>query len=312
MRIAAANYAIEKLATWAQYEEKQRAWVAEAARAGAELLVFPEYGRMELAALDGADVASDPERAMRAVAEYAERADTLLCDLALEYVDSSGPHGLFILGPGGPVWRSDAVRPVNSAWLFGPPGGTTGYWGFFDKQIMTPYERDELGMVPGGPMRVVETELGRIGVLVCYDAEFPLLARALVACGIDILLVPSCTDTLAGHHRVRIAARARALEGQCVVALAATTGAAPWCPVVDENHGAGGVYGPPDLGFPETGVIAQGEIDVPGWVYADIDLDQISRVRREGAVRNWAHWPESEARATMMPRPKSGGETDSS
>lgn len=283
MKIAAAAWPIDRHDDWAGYAAKLSSWVEEAAGAGADLLVFPEYGAMELASLAGAEVAGDLEASLRAVSDLAERADALNARLAIA-------HGVHILGASAPVWAGP--RPVNRARLFTPEGGTA----FQDKQIMTRFEREAWHVAPGGPLTLFDTALGKIGVLICYDAEFPLLARALVAAGADILLVPSCTDTLAGYWRVRIGAMARALEGQCVAVQAPTVGAAPWCPAIDENIGAAGIYGPPDLGFPETGILAEGALNAPGWVYATADPAAIARVRAEGAVRNMAHWDEQTAR----------------
>jgi predicted amidohydrolase len=124
------------------------------------------------------------------------------------------------------------------------------------------------------------------------DVEFPLLARALVEQGVEVLLVPSCTDTLAGHWRVRVGAMARALEGQCLVAQAVTVGALPWLPAIDSNVGAAAVYAPPDCGFPSHGVLARGVLNQPGWVYAEVDRAAIRRVRAEGDVLNHRHWME--------------------
>ena len=105
--------------------------------------------------------------------------------------------------------------------------------------------------------------------------------------------VPSCTDSVAGFTRVRVGARARALEGQCVVVHSVTVGDAPWCPAVDANRGAAGVYGPPDVGFPEDGVLARGAMDAPGWTFANADRGAIARVRADGAVLNARHRGES-------------------
>ncbi|MDG4650430.1 carbon-nitrogen hydrolase family protein [Roseibacterium sp. SDUM158017] len=291
MRIAAAAYPLSVLDTWAACAAKTRDWVAEAAGQGAELLVFPEYGRMELATLDGAAAAADLERSLHAAARWTERANDLTAELAREF-------GVHILAPSGPVFDADVAgraRPVNRASLYGP----RGLVGHQDKQVMTRFEREAWNVVPGGPLRVFDTALGRIGVLICYDAEFPLLGRALVEAGAGIILVPSCTDTLAGYWRVRVGAMARALEGQCVTVQSPTVGAAAWSPAVDENVGAAAVYGPADLGFPATGVVAEGALGAPGWVLADIDPEAVARVRREGAVFNHAHWPESAVRATV-------------
>ncbi len=141
-------------------------------------------------------------------------------------------------------------------------------------------------------LTLFETAIGRLGILICYDAEFPLLARALVAAGADLLLVPSCTDGWAGYHRVRIACQARALEGQCYVVQSPTVGEAPWSPAVDVNVGRAGVFCPPDRGLPEDGVIALGRDGAIGWTVAELDLDLIGSVRTDGQVLNRRDWTE--------------------
>src|SRR5690606_19816354 len=95
----------------------------------------------------------------------------------------------------------------NRAWLIGP-AGTAGYQ---DKIILTPWEKAVWGIRSGDRPRLFETELGRIGICICYDVEFPRIARAMAEAGVDVILAPSCTDTLAGYHRVRVGAQARAL-----------------------------------------------------------------------------------------------------
>lgn len=292
MKIATAAYPLDVFDSWAAYEDKQAAWVAEAAGAGADLLVFPEYGAMELATLAGPQIDGDLEAATRAVAERMGAATELHQRLAAE-------HGVYILGGSGPVFEGGA-RPFNRAHFVAPSGAV----GHQDKQIMTLYERDPWDVVGGGPLRIFETALGKIGVLICYDSEFPLLGRALGEC--DVILVPSCTEALAGYWRVRIGAMARALEQQCVTAMASVVGPAAWCDAVDMNTGAGGVFGPPDTGFPATGVIAEGALNRPGWTYAQIDLGAVAEVRRAGGVRNRTHWAEqgaSDGEVTYIPLP---------
>ena len=281
MKVAAAAYPLDFLSSWAEYEDKIARWVGEAAAEGAELLVFPEYGAMELATLAGADVAGDLEASLFAVSDRLEEADRLHARLAAE-------HGVHILASSAPA-ATDS-RPVNRARLFAPGGGI----GMQDKQIMTRFERETWHVRGGGPLRIFDTALGRLGVLICYDAEFPLLGRALASC--DLLLVPSCTEALTGYWRVRIGAMARALENQCVSVMSSVVGAAPWSEAVDVSTGAGGVFGPPDTGFPATGVLVEGALNVPGWTYADVDLAAIAHVRRDGVVLNSTHWQEQEGR----------------
>ncbi|MGB5863613.1 MAG: carbon-nitrogen hydrolase family protein [Sulfitobacter sp.] len=277
MRVATAAYPLDVLQSWAQYEDKIAAWVAQAAANGATFLVFPEYGAMELATLDGLDVAGDLERSLFAVSDRLEAADALHVKLAAQY-------GVHIVAASAPA--ATDTRPVNRARLITPDGKI----GVQDKQIMTRFERDIWGVIGGGPLQVFETAIGRIGILICYDSEFPLLGRALESC--DIIAVPSVTEALAGYWRVRIGAMARALENQCVTVMSSIVGQADWSDALGSCVGAGGVFCPPDTGFPPTGVLAAGEICVPGWSYADVDIEAIAHVRRDGVVLNRAHWHE--------------------
>ncbi|ETX14472.1 amidohydrolase [Roseivivax halodurans JCM 10272] len=285
MKVATAAYPLDVLPTWGVYADKIARWVGEAAGEGAELLVFPEYGAMELATLDGPAVAGNLEASLAAVSARMGHVAALHSALARHY-------GVHILSSSGPVFDpAISYRPVNRAMLF-TPGGQVGVQ---DKQIMTRFEREVWGVVPGGPLRLFDTALGRIGILICYDSEYPLLARAVADA--DMLLVPSCTEALAGYWRVRIGAMARALEQQCVTVMSSTVGDAPWSEAVDTNVGAGGVFGPPDVGFPPTGVIAAGEMNAPGWTYAHVDLAQVAAVRADGVVLNRAHWAEQGPRS---------------
>lgn len=280
MRIAAAAYPIDWFDGFADYEAKLSRWVADAA--GADLMVFPEYGAMELASLGGRQAAGDLEASLHEVGRHWPRVRALHLRLAAK-------HGCYILGASGPVF--DGPRPVNRAVLYGPEG----FIGHQDKQVMTRFEREEWDVAGAPGLRVFDTALGRIGVLICYDSEFPLLGRVLAQAGVELLLVPSCTDTVAGFNRVRIGAMARALESQCVVVQAPTVGPCDWMPALDENRGRAAIYGPPDGFWPETGIIAEGGMDRPGWVTADVDLSRVAHSRRHGAVLPHAHWPESES-----------------
>ena len=281
MKIATAAYPLDVLSSWAQYEDKLSRWVAEAAGQGAELLVFPEYGAMDLATLEGLEVAGDLERSLFAVSDRLAEADAL-------HVKLAAAHGVHILAASAPA--ATDTRPVNRARLIGPGGGI----GVQDKQIMTRFEEEVWDVIPGGPLRVFDTALGKIGVLICYDSEFPLLGRALRHC--DIICVPSVTETLGGYWRVRIGAMARALEGQCVTAMSSIVGDAAWSEALGTSFGAGGIFGPPDRGLPQTGVFAVGELNAPGWTYADVDLAQIAEVRRDGIVLNRARWTRQDGR----------------
>lgn len=286
MKIAAAAYPLDWFESWADYETKIAAWVAEAAGAGADLMVFPEYGAMELASLGGRTVAADLEGALREVDRHRPAAEAMHARLAAHY-------RVHILAASGPVYdvAHAGDRPVNRASLFGPQG----LIGHQDKVMMTRFEREDWHVVAGEGLKVFATALGRIGVLICYDSEFPLLARAMALEGAEILLVPSATEALAGFTRVRVGAMARALEGQMIAVHAPVVGAAPWCAGMEENTGRASVYGPPDRGFPPAGILAEGGMGAPGWTYAEVDRAAVAAVREDGGVLNFRHWPEQTA-----------------
>ncbi|WP_323716072.1 carbon-nitrogen hydrolase family protein [Paracoccus aminovorans] len=278
VRIAAAAYPFDWLADFDAYRAKITRWVQEAA--DCDLLVFPEYGAMELASLGGAAVAGDLEASLHEVARHETARDALHADLAAR-------HGVHILAASGPFF--EGPRPVNRAVLFGPQGRI----GHQDKQVMTRFEREDWDVVGAPGLRIFDTAVGRLGVLICYDSEFPLLGRALAEAGVEVILTPSCTDTVAGFNRVRIGAMARALESQCVVVQAPTVGTVDWSPAIDENRGAAAIYAPPDGLWPESGVVAEGAMDVPGWVKASVDLDLVAESRHDGRVLPFAHWGET-------------------
>jgi len=287
MKIAAAAYPLDPLTGWDEYASKIEEWVADAAGQGAELLVFPEYGAMELAMLSGPEAASDLEASLRAVSDRISDADDLHADLASKY-------RVHICAASAPVFDSElGDRPVNRARFFAPGGDR----GIQDKQIMTRYERMPMNIAPGGPLRLFDTALGKIGILICYDAEFPLFGRALRDA--EIILAPSCTEALTGYSRVRTGAMARALETQCITVMASTVGEATWNEVADLSTGMGGIFGPPDKGFPPTGVIAEGRLNAPGWTIAEVDLAAVAQVRADGGVLNRAHWAEQNGRDSM-------------
>jgi predicted amidohydrolase len=289
LRIAAAQYPPEALASLGAYRDKLARWVAQAAGAGADLLVFPEYGAMEYAAAAGASVAGDLGASLAAVSDALPEMDAAHADLARE-------HGVHILAASGPSARSGG-RFVNAARIFAPSGRI----GIQEKLIMTPFERD-WGISGGDGLCVFETALGRIGIAICYDSEFPLLVRAQAEAGAEIVLIPSCTEFVSGYHRVRTAALARALENACVTVLSPTVGDAPWSPAIDRNSGAGGVFVPADHSVSDTGILAEGPINDPRWVYAEVDLARLADIKAAGEMRNAADWPLQPGAAPLAQR----------
>ena len=285
--VAAAQYSLDAAADMDQWAARSARWVAEGAATDARLLVFPEYGAIELAAPSGPAVCADLGRTLAAVANRIEEASAVWRSLAAR-------HGVYILAPSGPERRGS--RFVNAARLFGPGGGS----GAQEKIILTPFEHG-WGMSPGHGQRVLDTALGRIGIAICYDSEFPLLVRGLAEAGAEIILVPSCTEHASGYHRVRNAAMARALESQIATVMSPTVGDAPWSPAVDRNFGAAGIFVPPDIALSATGVVAEGVCNTPCWIAAEIDLAGLRALRDTGEMRNWRDWRLQPGAAALGP-----------
>jgi predicted amidohydrolase len=278
LKVASAQYPIGQPASLAEWEAKITSWVEQGVATGAELLVFPEYVAIEQAACFGPEVYNDLTTTLERVAALAEERVAFHASLAAK-------HNVHILVGSGPAKHADG-RFVNAAQLVTPKGGM----GVQEKLIMTPFEHN-WGVTAGNPLRVFETALGKLAVLICYDSEFPLLARAAVEAGADAILVPSCTERISGYHRVRTGSAARALENTIVTVQSPTVGDAPWSPAVDFNVGAAGIYVPPEQGVSDTGVLAEGTLNAAQWVYAAADLAALRRLRTSGEMRNFGDWP---------------------
>ena len=285
IKIAAAQYPLDELQNLAAYEAKITRWVEEAVTAGAKLLVFPEYGAMELAAIGG--YAGDVAKSFDAVSALTVEIDRVHAGLASK-------HGVAIVSGSGPERRSDYT--MNVAHIFGP----TGAKGSYDKIMPTPWERDPWNIKAGRELKVFDVGFARVGLLICYDIEFPLLSRALAEAGAEIILAPSNTETEWGYWRVRTGAVARALENQAYTVHAPVVGASAWSAACPANCGMAGIFAPSDVGFPPGGVLALGEMNKPQWVYADVDLDLIAQVRKSGGVQTYNHWME-QIGATQLP-----------
>jgi predicted amidohydrolase len=270
VRIAAAQYPIAQLEQWGEYRSKLERWVGEAAAAGAELLVFPEYAPMELASIFERRKQSDRRSRARHTlgplpvsrAERRERPSIereiaviqpLLRDFQLLHAELAERYRLYILAGSFPVHAAD--RAVHHTACLFAPDGTMGCQ---DKIVLTRWERECSGITGGSEVRVFDTRFGPVGIAICYDIEFPLIARRQAEASARIILAPCCTPSLRGYHRIRIGARARALENQAYVVLSPTVGEAPWATAIDVNVGSAGIFAPPDLGPREDGVLAEG------------------------------------------------------
>jgi predicted amidohydrolase len=156
---------------------------------------------------------------------------------------------------------------------------------FYDKIHITPAEEDEWNIKGGDSLKVVETDAGKIGVLVCYDVEFPELARKLADEGMEILFVPFLTDTQNAYNRVRFCAQARAVENECFVAIAGSVGNLPKVNNMDLQFAQSAVFTPSDFAFPVNGIKAEATPNTEMIVISDVDLSLLTELHNHGSVQ---------------------------
>ena len=278
VKIATAQYDISYLESWEDYRHKAEGWVGDACSKQAKILLFPEYFSMELASLFGSRIYSSLSKQLVAMQSLHEDFIALYTWLAQKYrcIIQAGTFPVAI-EPG--VYK-------NRAYLFMPDGQHD----FQDKLMMTRFENEQWLITGGKDIKCFDSEYGKIGINICYDSEFPLIARKQVEAGCVLILVPSCTDTIAGYHRVKIGCQARALENQCYVVQSSLVGTAAWSEAVDVNIGTAAVYTPVDRGFPDNGILAQGIHNAVEWVYAEISPQACATVREQGQVFNYRDW----------------------
>ena len=278
IKIASAQYNISFLETWQDYQDKITVWVDEAVQQDAKILLFPEYASMELASLFEEEVYSSLSKQLDAMQTLHDDYLDLFQSLAKQYQ-------CYIQAGTFPV-RTESGAYRNRAYFFMPDG----HFDYQDKLMMTRFENEQWLIQSGTEIKCFATEYGICGINVCYDSEFPLLARQQIEAGCVLILVPTCTDTMAGYNRVKIGCQARALENQCYVVQSSLVGDAPWSEAVDVNVGASAIYTPVDRGFPDDGILATGAFNAVQWVIAEICLDDIETVRQQGQVFNYRDW----------------------
>jgi predicted amidohydrolase len=248
---------------------------------GCDLLLFPEYFSAPLMALapeglgDGERVlfwADTNETVLRASAAWASKYQVNL-----------------VLGSM-PVLVEGTLR--NRSYFFGRQQNShqecpaIPYQEYQDKLHITPYEREEWNLIGGTQLTTFDSDAGTLGILICYDIEFPELARLMSEQAVDILLVPFWTDTQSGYHRVRFCAQARAIENECFVVMAGSVGAHYGLDALNLQYARSVVFSPCDFGFPPHGVVAEAETGIATQLICDLDLELLKRVRSSGSVTN--------------------------
>jgi predicted amidohydrolase len=211
--------------------------------------------------------------AIRQLALYTEPLKKKFIEFALSYniniITGSMPH------------IEENGKLTNIAYLCRRDGTYESY----RKIHITPSEKEAWGMTGGDTLRVFDTDCGKVGIVICYDVEFPEIPRILAEEGMQILFVPFLTDTQNGYMRVRSCAKARAIENECYVAIAGSVGNLPRVNNMDIQYAQSAVFTPSDFPFPVNQVKAETTPNTEMTLIVDVDLDLLKELHTHGSVR---------------------------
>lgn len=197
-----------------------------------------------------------------------------------KFIDYAISYNINIITGSMPLLKDDKL--YNMGYLCRRDGSYETY----EKLHITPNEQQYWGMHGGSKLQVFDTDSGRVGILICYDVEFPELGRLLAEDGLEILFVPFLTDTQNGYSRVRSCAQARAIENECYVAIAGSVGNLPKVHNMDIQFAQSAVFTPCDFAFPTNGVKAEATPNSEMTLIVDVDLNMLKELNNYGSVRN--------------------------
>jgi len=271
VRLGTVQWQMRPMSTVDELMQQVEFFVDALAGYQSDFALFPEFFN---APLMGQFDQSNPAEAMRELAQFTDEICERMQQLAVGY-------NINIISGSLPVYKNQGL--YNVSLLFRRDGTRDEQY----KLHVTPDERSYWGVRGGNDLKVLDTDIGKIGILVCYDCEFPELPRLLAEQGMRILFVPLWTDTKNGYLRVRACAQARAVENECYVAITGNVGNLPKVENADIQYSQSAVFSPCDFAFPHDGIVAESTPNTEMTLIADLDLNRLRRLRNEGSVQNF-------------------------
>jgi predicted amidohydrolase/GNAT superfamily N-acetyltransferase len=271
VRVTTVQMSARKLAKHAEFYKHVQYFVEVASDYGSDFVVFPELFTLIMLS---SERALPPPEAIKKLTDYTPEFIERMQALALGF-------NINIIGGSHPTIAEDGDIH-NVSYVFLRDGSVHAQ----EKLHPTPDEREHWGIVGGDAIDVIDTDCGPIGVTICYDSEFPEVARRLADQGARILFVPYCTDTRHGHLRVRYCAAARAIENQCYVVTSGITGNLSNVENLDINYAQSAILTPCDMPFARDGIAAETSENVEMVSVADLNLATVQWARAQGSVRN--------------------------
>lgn len=272
VRVASVQYLQRRIASFEEFATQIEYFTHIAADYNADFVVFPELITLQLLSIENTEL--PPTAAIRKLSQYTPQVKALFSRLAVHC-------NINIIAGSHPTEQANGdIHNVCYVCL------RDGSIHEREKLHVTPSERITWNITGGESAATVQTDCGPIGVMICYDAEFPEVARHLVDQGALLLFVPFCTDVREGYLRVRYCAQARAVENQCYVVLSGNVGNLPGVYNFDIQYGQSCILTPCDFPFARDGVAADSTPNNETVLFADLSIDSLARTRNAGAVQN--------------------------
>ena len=235
-----------------------------------DFILFPEYFNAPLMAKFNH---LGESQAIRELAKYTNEMRKRFINLAISY-------NINIITGSMPQLRGNDLYNVGFLCR------RDGTYETYEKIHVTPDETKSWGLSGGKVIKTFDTDCAKIGILICYDVEYPELTRIMADQGMQVLFVPFLTDTQNGYSRVRICAQARAIENECFVVIAGSVGNLPRVHNMDIQYAQSGVFTPCDFAFPTDGKCAEATPNTEMILVSDVDLNLLNELHTYGSVRN--------------------------
>lgn len=271
VRVSAVQYQMRSVKNFEEFARQCEYFVDAASDYKSDFVLFPEMFTMQLLSFIPE---KKPAAAMRELNNYTGQYIDLFTSLAIKYNTNiiAGSH--FCV-------ENDTL--YNISYLFKRDGTYSKQY----KIHITPYETKWWGVKGGNKLEIIDTDKGKVAILICYDSEFPELARIAVSKGAKILFVPFNTDDRRAYLRVRYCSQARAIENQVYVVISGCVGNLPEVDNLDIHFSQSAILTPSDVEFSREAIASEAVPNTETLIYQDLDLNLLERNREMGNVQTW-------------------------
>lgn len=268
VRVSVIQYMMKKINSFEEFAHQCEYYVDVASNYSSDFVVFPEIFTTQLLSFVDQDT---PSQSVRVLTTFTEKYLEMFTHYAVRY-------NVNIIG--GSHFVEEDGRIFNIAYLFRRDGTIEKQY----KLHITPNEKQWWGISTGDGINVFDTDCGKIAILICYDMEFPELARIVTEKGANIIFTPFCTDERQGYLRVRYCAQARAVENQIYTVIAGTVGNLTHVENMDIQYAQSAIFTPSDFSFSRDGILAECTPNIEMVIVGDLDLELLKRSRKSGTV----------------------------